>query len=173
MGVSNWNLQYVAVCLSRQHAKCGEFLYNGGMKQKQRTWIARLLIGIVVFFNLDAAFSFMFNPAAYAPGFELAGVPGKAVIQGMGLLFLMWNVPYIVAVLDPVRHFVSLIEAVVMQAIGVFGETILLMTLEGSHPLIKSTTLRFIYFDGGGLVLLLLAFFIIRRGRKAGNSLTK
>jgi len=89
----------------------------------------------------------------------------------MGLLFLMWNIPYIVALLDPGRHFVSLIEAVVMQAIGVIGESILLMTLEGNHPLITTTTMRFIYFDGGGLVLLLLAFYITWRGRKAGNSL--
>jgi len=171
MGVVSGNIQHVAVCIQYRHPKCGEFLYNGRMKERQRNWISRFLIGIVLFFNLDAAFSFMLNPAAYSPGFELAGVPGRAVIQGMGLLFLMWNIPYIVALLDPGRHFVSLIEAVVMQAIGVIGESILLMTLEGNHPLITTTTMRFIYFDGGGLVLLLLAFYITWRGRKAGNSL--
>ena len=80
-------------------------LYNEGMKPEHKKWLVRVLIGIVVFFNLDAAFSFMLQPERYSPGFELIGVPGQAVIQGMGLLFLMWNVPYIVAMLDPNRAF--------------------------------------------------------------------
>jgi len=143
------------------------------MKPEHKKWLVRVLIGIVVFFNLDAAFSFMLQPERYSPGFELIGVPGQAVIQGMGLLFLMWNVPYIVAILDPNRHFVSLIEAVVMQAIGVFGETIILLTLQGNHPLIVDTAIRFIIFDGGGLVLLMIAFWITWRGRKTTKLLTE
>ena len=107
------------------------------------------------------------------PDLSLSGVPGNAVIQGMGLLFLMWNVPYIVAILDPDRHFVSLVESVVMQAIGVFGETIILLTLAGNHPLIEATAWRFIIFDGGGLVLLLIAFWITWRGRKAKKLLVE
>lgn len=152
---------------------CGEFLYNGNMKPKLRKWLARILIGIVVFFNLDAAFSFMLQPERYTPGFELAGVPGQAVIQGMGVLFLMWNVPYIVALLDPSRHFVSLFEALVMQAIGVLGESIILLTLQGVHPLIEATAIRFIIFDGGGLVLLLIAFWITWRDRKVKKLLVE
>lgn len=143
------------------------------MKPGQKKWLVRFLIGVVVFFNLDAAFSFMLQPERYSPGFELIGVPGQAVIQGMGVLFLMWNVPYIVAMLDPNRHFVSLIEAVVMQAIGVFGETIILLTLQGDHPLIEATAIRFIVFDGGGLVLLVIAFWITRRNRIAKKLLAE
>ena len=129
-------------------------------------WIVRVLIGIVVFFNLDAAFSFMFVPNAYAPGFELSGVPGQVIIQGMGLLFLMWNVPYIIAMLDPGRYFTSLIEAVIMQAIGVFGESILLILMPGDHAMIKASTERFIVFDAGGLILLVIGFIITLRLRK-------
>ncbi len=127
-------------------------------KSNTLTWVARILIGVVTFSNLLAAFQFMLRPEIYAPGFELQGESGAAVIQGMGLLFLMWNVPYIVALLNPVRYFISLIEAVTMQAIGVVGESLLLAFLRGDYPLIRDSVTRFIFFDGGGLLLLLAAF---------------
>lgn len=135
------------------------------MRKQHGELIARVLIGIVTFFNLDAAFSFMIQPDLYAPGFEISGIPGRALTQGMGLLFLMWNVPYLFALIQPVKHFTSLIEAVLMQAIGVIGETILLLNLPGSHPMITATTERFILFDGGGLVLLIIALMIARNIR--------
>ena len=125
--------------------------------------VARLLIGLVVFFNLQCAFYFMVYPADYAPGFELTGVPGNAIIQGMGLLFLMWNIPYLFALINPIKFHISLIEAVIMQAVGVVGETILLMVLKGEHPLIKASVLRFIFFDGAGLVVLFVALLIVLR----------
>lgn len=125
------------------------------------TWISRILIGIVTFINLMAAFQFMLKPEIFTSGFELEGEPGAAMIQGMGLLFLMWNVPYIVAILHPVKHFVSLIETVAMQAIGVIGESALLLTLQGEHPQIMDSVLRFIIFDGGGLALLLTALTLV------------
>lgn len=129
-------------------------------------WVSRVLIGAVAFSNLLAAFQFMLQPDIYAPGFELQGEIGTAMIQGMGLLFLMWNVPYIVALLHPYQHLVSLIEAVVMQAIGVIGESILLSLLQGSHPVIRASVIRFIFFDGGGLVLLLAALGCVLWMRK-------
>ncbi len=109
----------------------------------------------------------MFRPADYAPGFELSGVPGSAVIQGMGLLFLMWNIPYLFALVNPLKHFVSLIEAVIMQAVGVVGETILLLVLKGEHPLIKASVLRFILFDGAGLILLIIALLLVLRVKRS------
>lgn len=123
--------------------------------------IARVLIGLVTFFNLQCAVYFLFRPGDYAPGFELTGVPGSAIIQGMGVLFLMWNIPYLFALVNPLKYAVSLIEAVIMQVVGVIGETFLLLALKGEHPLIKASVLRFILFDGGGLVLLIIALFLI------------
>jgi hypothetical protein len=128
--------------------------------------IAQGLIGIVVFLNLQAAVYFMFKPADYAPGFELSGVPGEAMIRGLGLLFLMWNIPYLVALVNPFRHFVSYIEAVVMQAIGVTGETLILITLSGNHPIIHASVIRFIIFDGAGLLLLLAGLLLVSRNKK-------
>jgi hypothetical protein len=126
-------------------------------KNKRMVWIARILIGIVTFFNLQAAIQFMLQPEFYAAGFEIGGSPGEAMIRGVGLLFLMWNIPYIVALIHPFRHFVSLCEAVVMQAIGLAGESVILLTLAGEHPQITSSVTRFIIFDGSGLLLLLIA----------------
>jgi hypothetical protein len=59
-----------------------------------KVWVARLLIAIVLFWNLQAAFKFMRFPAAFAPSFQLDGIPGRAAIAGYGILFLMWQVPY-------------------------------------------------------------------------------
>lgn len=127
------------------------------------TWLARILIGLITFFNLQAAILFLLRPADYAPGFELSGISGSAVIQGMGLLFVMWNVPYVVALIHPVRYRLSLVEAVIMQTIGVVGETGLLLTLPGAHPLITTTVTRFIIFDGSGLLLLVIAWLLTRK----------
>jgi hypothetical protein len=123
--------------------------------------LARFFIGVVTFLNLQAAVQFMVSPHRFAPGFELSGIPGEAMIQGMGLLFLMWNIPYLVALFHPLRHLTSLIEAVIMQAIGVFGETFLLLSLKGSHDIIRESVRRFIYFDSSGLVLLLIALALV------------
>jgi len=65
--------------------------------------IARLLIGLVLLFNLQAAMIFILNPGPYTGGFEISGVGGEKIVQGMGILFLMWNVPYAFALIHPLR----------------------------------------------------------------------
>lgn len=139
--------------------------------KKRPLWIARGLVGVVTFLNLQAAFYFMLRPQDFYSGFELSGEPGIAMIRGMGLLFLMWNIPYVVALIHPLRYYVSLVEAVIMQTIGVAGESLLLAALPGQHPQLHGSVMRFIYFDGGGLILLLAAFILVRRLRNLpGNS---
>ena len=125
-----------------------------------RIWLARLLIGYVLFVNLQAAVLFLAQPEAFAPGFELSGAAGRGLLQGMGLLFLMWNVPYAVALSQPVKQRVSLLEALVMQAIGVFGETFLLLGLPAGHPALIDSVGRFIVFDAIGLGALVIAVVI-------------
>jgi len=125
--------------------------------------LARLMIAIVLFFNLQAAVLFMVRPAAYMGGFGLSGLIGEQMVRGMGLLFLMWNIPYIFALADPACNRTSLIEAVIMQAIGLAGESAFLL-FGGPYPdPIPATLTRFIIFDGGGLVLLLAAFALSKR----------
>lgn len=119
-----------------------------------KTWLARGLIGIVFFFNVECALAFLIAPQSYAPAFELGGAAGEGMVRGMGILFLMWNVPYAVALWNPVSHRRSLLEAVAMQAIGVVGETILLLTFPEGHAAVRDSVMRFILFDGVGLILL-------------------
>jgi hypothetical protein len=77
-----------------------------------RRWLARGLIAAVFLWNVQCAVAFLVAPATYTAGFELAGPAGAATVRGLGLLFLMWNVPYFVALLDPARRRVSLYEAI-------------------------------------------------------------
>jgi hypothetical protein len=135
--------------------------------QSRWIWLVRLLIGMVFFFNVQCAVAFLVSPENYSPAFELAGVSGEGLVRGLGVLFLMWNVPYAVALWHPVRHFVSLSEAVGMQAIGVVGETLIWLGLPAVHALARGAVLRFIIFDGGGLVLLGLAWLLARSLRKS------
>ena len=128
-----------------------------------RPWLGRILIGLVFLWNVQCAVAFLVAPATFAPGFELSGAAGEAAVRGMGVLFLMWNVPYAVALWHPVRHRVSLYQAVAMQAIGLIGESLILWGLGTGHPMAAGTVLRFIAFDGAGLVLLALAVWLTRR----------
>jgi hypothetical protein len=125
-------------------------------------WVGRVLIGAVILWNVQCAVAFLAVPGTYAPGFELSGPAGEAMVRGMGVLFLMWNVPYVVALLHPIRHRTSLYEAVTMQAIGLVGESLILWSLGVGHPVVSGTILRFIAFDAAGLVLLALAVWVTR-----------
>jgi len=131
-----------------------------------RLWAARLLIGLVIFWNLQAALMFLISPEAFALGFELSGVPGAAAVRGIAVLFVMWNVPYILAAWNPVRHFISLKEALVMQSIGLAGEISILLSLSEQHAILKSSILRFVVFDGAGLLALLTALWLVRSQQK-------
>ena len=126
----------------------------------QLVWGARVLIAAVTVMNLQAAVQFMYAPQNYTAGFEMSGVAGEAMMRGMGVLFLMWCVPYIFASIHPVKYHVALVSAVIMQFIGVVGESLILATIPGSHVMIHASVTRFILFDGGGLIVLLAALLL-------------
>lgn len=125
--------------------------------------LARGLIGLVIIWNLGAAFVFLLQPEQYTGAYELGGQPGAAALRGIGLLFVMWNVPYVVALWHPVRHRTSLYEALVMQSIGLAGETLIYLTLPEIHSGLRASISRFVVFDGLGLVLLAAAVWITRK----------
>ena len=127
-----------------------------------KLWLSRILIGFVFFFNLQCAVAFIIRPEQYTGGFELQGAVGDAMVRGMGVLFMMWNVPYALALWHPVRFRISLYEAIVMQLFGVVGESAILWLLPGEHPIARSSILQFIAFDAGGLIALLIAAWITR-----------
>jgi hypothetical protein len=127
-----------------------------------QVWVARLLIAFPLFWNLQAALQFMLRPQVFVPAFQLDGIPGRVAIAGYGILFLMWQVPYIFALLHPVRFRISLWQALIMQTIGVVGESILLSTIPLEYALLRGSILRFIIFDSAGVPLLIAALTIIK-----------
>ena len=138
------------------------------MKSDQKyLTLSRILIGAVLLSNVQAAVLFLLRPQAYAPAYELPGPTGPIVIRSLAILFLMWNVPYVIALLHPIRHRISLYEAAIMQTIGVAGETLLLTTIPAALSTLRSSILRFILSDGVGLILLLLAVVLVRKAYKS------
>lgn len=125
-----------------------------------RVWAARLLIAVVVAWNLECALVFWLNPGIFAPGFELAGIPGAAAVRGFAVLFVMWNIPYLVALWHPQRHRLSLWEALAMQTVGVIGESFILFSLPAGYAILHASLLSFITFDASGVIALLGAVLL-------------
>jgi len=132
-------------------------------KPKLRLRISQLLIFVVLAINTYCAVDFIVRPELYMGAYELSGEVGRVVMIGYGILFLMWQVPYFFALAQPIVHHTSLIQAVLMQMVGLIGESFLLQSIPMEHALLRGSILRFIIFDAGGLVLLILAFLIIRK----------
>ena len=126
--------------------------------------LARIFIALVILWNFQAAIMFLVWPDRLLLAYELQGAAGIAALRGIGLLFLMWNIPYMVAVWNPVKYRISLYEALVMQSIGLVGETIIYFSLPEIHNLLRGSIMRFIVFDALGLVLLVIAAWITRDG---------
>jgi hypothetical protein len=133
-----------------------------GLLKDKRLWLSRFLIALVFIWNLQAALMFIFSPQIFAPAFELASVPGNAAVRGTGILFVMWNVPYAFALWHPRRNKVSLIEAVVMQFLGVLGESLIFLNLPVEFHILRGSILRFITFDAAGLLMLIGAFWLVK-----------
>ncbi len=125
-------------------------------------WLARLALIVVFFFNVSCALAFVVRPAAYAPGFEVSGVVGEVLVRGIGILFLMWNVTYPLAIWDPWRCRWLFLIVIIQQAIGLTGETWMLLALPAGHAALATTGWRFVAFDGGGLVAMLVTFTLMQ-----------
>ena len=132
-------------------------------------WFARGLIAIVTAWNLQAALVFILWPERFMHNFELTGIPGTVSVRGAGTLFLMWNVPYLVALWHPRKYLLVLGIAIAMQFVGLIGESFILFTLPDGHALLHRSILRFIIFDGSGFLLLAIAFWLVRKDAKSKN----
>lgn len=130
---------------------------------------ARILIGIVFLVNVQCALVFLIWPEKYTGSFELSGAPGEAMLRGLGVLFLMWNVPYAVALWSPVRYRLALWIAIAMQAIGLVGEILIAISLPVEHIVIRSAISRFVVFDAFGLLLLIISAWLTAEGDQASG----
>jgi hypothetical protein len=131
--------------------------------------LARVLVSIVFFVNIQCALAFLLWPGKYTGSFELSGVPGEAMLRGLGVLFIMWNVPYAVALWNPVRYLMVLWIAVAMQAIGLVGETFIAISIPVEHIDIRSAIARFVFFDAIGLILLLAAAWLSKKDNQSSS----
>lgn len=132
-----------------------------GNRSTLRLWLARILVGLVTGWNLQAALIFIFKPDAYVAGFELSGLPGETALRGVGVLFLMWIVPYTVAFWNPIKYHLALYISLTMQFIGVVGEALILFGLPLEHSVLRTSLLRFTAFDSTGLILLAAGALIV------------
>jgi len=126
-------------------------------------WLTRLVVGAVFFFNVTCALAFIARPEGYAPAFEVEGVPGLVLVRGMGVLFLMWNATYPPVLVRPGQNRTLFAVLLVQQAIGLAGEMWMWVTLPPGHDALRTTGLRFIAFDGIGLVGMGLLFWLTGR----------
>ncbi|MBN2147383.1 MAG: hypothetical protein JW726_08340 [Anaerolineales bacterium] len=125
-------------------------------------WIARIAVGAVFAMNVSCALAFILQPEAYAAGFELSGIPGKMLVRGFGILFLMWNATYPPVLLRPSAQPTLFATILAQQAIGILGETWILLKLPPGHPALYATGLRFTLFDSLGLLLMGAAFVLLQ-----------
>ena len=130
---------------------------------KAAAWFARIAFAAVFVVNVQCALSFAFAPADFAGAYELgsAGVAGQAAVRGIGIAFLMWNATYPAFIVAPQRFRVLGWVILAQQAIGLVGESLLFATLPAGHDVLASSVLRFIAFDGAGLVLMGIAFAVM------------
>jgi hypothetical protein len=131
-------------------------------RERIADWFARLAVGFVFALNVSCAFAFIFQPDLYSSGFELTGLPGRVMVQALGIAFLMWNVTYPPVVFRPQSQQTLFAVILIQQVIGLSGETCLWLNLPNEHPALAMTGLRFIIFDGLGLVLMGIAFAWLR-----------
>ena len=128
------------------------------MRDRRAIWFVRLAFAAVFVVNVQCALQFVLVPGAFAGAYELDGVAGEAAVRGIGIAFLMWNATYPAFVAAPGRFRVLGWVILVQQAIGLVGESLLLCGLPSGHEVLAVSVVRFIVFDGVGLVLMGAAF---------------
>ena len=120
------------------------------VRVRRAAWLARAAFLLVFAINVQCAASFVLWPDAYAPSFEVAGVPGAAAVQGLGIAFLMWNATYPAVIASPLRFRAVAVIVLVQQAIGLAGESWLRFGLPAGHAALSASIERFILFDAAG-----------------------
>ncbi len=131
-----------------------------------KSLLPRVLILIVAAWNILCAIQFIVFAKDYAPSFDLTpDITGKAVIQSIGVLFIMWNIPYIFAIFHPHKWFILLICALLMQLTGLIGEIWIKSQLTLSYNMVSSIQ-RFIVFDAIGLVLIFTSALLVWAHRR-------
>ncbi len=142
---------------------------EGWRSANWKIWFARLAVGLVLVWNLTAAVPFALSPAAHAPGFEVSGAGGEALVRGLGIAFLMWQVPYLPVIWHPGRHRALFAVLLAMQVVGLAGESWMMAGLPAGHASLRAIGWRFVAFDGAGLVLMGIAYGLLHLQRHSAS----
>lgn len=138
-------------------------------KRKIASVAVRLIFAAVFAVNVQCALGFLLAPADFADGFMLedTGRVGQIAVAGLGVAFLMWNATYPPFIIAPGRFCVLGGVILAQQLIGLAGEAYLYMTMAADPALsiLRSSLLRFIMFDGVGLLLMAAALLCFCRTR--------
>jgi len=130
-------------------------------------WAARIMVGLVCLWNLTAAIPFVLNPTKYTHSFEVSGTGGQALVRGLGVAFLMWQVPFLPVIWRPGRHRTCFLCLLGMQVVGLLGESLMLAGLPAGELALRATGWRFIAFDSAGLLGMGLAYWALHGRRDA------
>ena len=133
-----------------------------------RKIIARLMYLAVFVSNMICIVAFVFNPASYVYSYQVNGAAGAiAAIEGLGVAFAMWNVTYPFFILNKNDNKALGLAIIVQQAVGLVGELYIQSELGEGLEVLRSSITRFVWFDAGGLVLLIAGYIILFAARPA------
>ncbi len=136
---------------------------NRSGQASKRTWIARALVALVFAINVQCALQFILWPQAYTAAYQVEGASAEVMVRTVGICFLMWNATYPPVIARPDRYRVLFGVVLAQQAIGLVGESLLLIGLQPGLEVLASSIARFVAFDAAGLVLLVIAFVLSRK----------
>ncbi len=144
-------------------------------KRKTAAVVTRLVFAAVFVVNVQCALGFLLVPGDFTAGFMLedAGRVGQIAVAGLGVAFLMWNATYPPFIVAPDRFCVLGVVILTQQLIGLVGEVYLYMTIaaDPAFAILSASLLRFIVFDGVGLLLMAAALLWLYRASRKGPTL--
>jgi len=140
------------------------------MLQIRDRWLllSRIIVAVVMTWNLSAAIPFVLHPESYTASFGVqgGGIGGMVLVRGLGVAFLMWQIPYLPVIWHPGRHRTCFLCVLGMQLVGLLGETLMMVNFPPGYLAVKATGWRFILFDGSGLILMGTAYIsLVVKGR--------
>ena len=121
------------------------------------------MVAAVFAVNVQCALEFILWPQNYVGAYQIEGPSAMAMVQTVGICFLMWNATYPPVIAQPRRQRMLFGVVISQQLIGLIGESLLLTTLGPDLSILASSVVRFIAFDAAGLVLLVSAFALTAR----------
>lgn len=143
---------------------------ESGKRLLRAEWLTRVAFLAVFVINMQCAIAFIAWPEFYVDAYELGGVAGAAAVRGMGITFAMWNTTYPAFIALPRRFPVLGWVILAQQLVGLVGESFIYLTLPAGHAVLAAGIMRFVVFDGAGLVVMLAAFlwltYVSRQGAK-------